>query len=180
MFCFPLSFYNYKSLEKGVAPNVTLTSLPLEKVGLLSPSRPSTSQPRAAEAPRLLAKSRSSKKRAKAEFPAPEAAWPPASAAARPPPPPPEDSEVEIEVESRDEGELMFAEASQAPGLHINGGACEPREPDLSALSGFCSSHSGLLPVLLVVTIVHLLQQLSQRPELTRGAARRQLQRPVS
>uniref|UniRef100_A0A671XX31 Ski oncogene n=1 Tax=Sparus aurata TaxID=8175 RepID=A0A671XX31_SPAAU len=45
------SFYNYKSLEKAVAPNVALTPLPLGKVGPMSPSVPSTSHPSAGEPP---------------------------------------------------------------------------------------------------------------------------------
>lgn len=101
VFCFPLSFYNYKCLEKGVAPNVTLTSLPLEKVGLLSPSLPSTSH----SAPNVAAKSRPCKKRATAAFPAQEAPCPSFSATSKLPP---EESEVEIEVESREEGKFMF------------------------------------------------------------------------
>lgn len=87
-----------------MAPNVTLTALPLEKVGLLSPTLPSTSQPRRTEALSVVANARPCKKRNRAEFPAPEAPCPLASAAARVPLPPPEDSEVEIEMESRDEG----------------------------------------------------------------------------
>ncbi|XP_069025376.1 v-ski avian sarcoma viral oncogene homolog a [Embiotoca jacksoni] len=104
------SFYNYKSLENAVAPNVALTPLPLGKVGPMSPSVPSTSHPSGGEPPGEGAhpNSRPRKRRATGELPppAPEVPCPPSSAASKPPPPPPQDdkdSEVEIEVESRDE-----------------------------------------------------------------------------
>lgn len=107
---FPLSFYNYKSLEKAVAPNVALAPLPLGKVGPMSPSVPSTSHPSGGEPPGegANANSRPRKRRATGELlpPVPEAPCPPSSAASKPPPQPPQDdkdSEVEIEVESRDE-----------------------------------------------------------------------------
>uniref|UniRef100_A0A3Q3FQ63 Ski oncogene n=1 Tax=Labrus bergylta TaxID=56723 RepID=A0A3Q3FQ63_9LABR len=93
------SFYNYKSLEKAVAPNVALTPLPLGKVGPMSPSVPSTSHPSGGEPPGEGAHSASKprKRRATEELPAPEAPCPP------PPSAEDKDSEVEIEVESRDE-----------------------------------------------------------------------------
>ncbi|KAM9343661.1 v-ski avian sarcoma viral oncogene homolog a [Pholidichthys leucotaenia] len=104
------SFYNYKSLEKAVAPNVALTPLPLGKVGPMSPSVPSTSHPSGGEPPSEGANpnTRPRKRRATGELPPPatEVPSPPSSAASKPPPPPPQDdkdSEVEIEVESRDE-----------------------------------------------------------------------------
>lgn len=101
----PLSFYNYKSLEKAVAPNVALTPLPLGKVGPMSPSVPSTSHPSGGEPPGEGANSRPRKRRATGELPAPEAPCPPSSAASKPPLED-KDSEVEIEVESRDECKL--------------------------------------------------------------------------
>ncbi|KAI4824219.1 hypothetical protein KUCAC02_012745 [Chaenocephalus aceratus] len=73
------SFYNYKSIEKAVAPNVALTPLPLGKVGPVSLSVPSTSHPSGGEPPGKGASSRPRKRRDDKE------------------------SEVEIEVESRDE-----------------------------------------------------------------------------
>lgn len=91
---FPLSFYSYKGLEKGVAPNVSLAPLPLEKVGLLSPSRPSSSHPG-------VFANTSTCKRATPTFPAPPPCPPSAKA------PPPDESEGEVEVESRDEGKLV-------------------------------------------------------------------------
>lgn len=105
---FSHSFYNYKSLEKAVAPNVALTPLPLGKVGPMSPSVPSTSHPSGGEPPGEGANSRPRKRRATGELPAPEAPCPPFSAASKPLLPPQEDkdSEVEIEVESRDECKL--------------------------------------------------------------------------
>ncbi|KAM3872245.1 ski oncogene-like [Diretmus argenteus] len=100
------SFYNYKSMENAVAPNVALTPLPLGKVGPMSPSVPSTSHPSGGEPPSesANASSRPRKRRATGELPAPEAPCPPPCAASKPPPPPEDkDSEVEIEVESREE-----------------------------------------------------------------------------
>uniref|UniRef100_A0A3Q4BX18 Ski oncogene n=1 Tax=Mola mola TaxID=94237 RepID=A0A3Q4BX18_MOLML len=101
------SLYNYKSLEKAVAPNVALTPLPLGKVGPMSPSVPSTSHPSGGEPPGESANSRPRKRRATGELPAPapEAPCPPSSAASKPLVPPQEDkdSDVEIEVESREE-----------------------------------------------------------------------------
>ncbi|KAK1899084.1 Ski onco, partial [Dissostichus eleginoides] len=75
------SFYNYKSIEKAVAPNVALTPLPLGKVGPMSLSVPSTSHPSGGEPPGEGASSRPRKRRATDD----------------------KESEVEIEVESRDE-----------------------------------------------------------------------------
>ncbi|XP_010774040.1 ski oncogene-like [Notothenia coriiceps] len=102
------SFYNYKSIEKAVAPNVALTPLPLGKVGPMSLSVPSTSHPSGSEPPGEGASSRPRKRRATEELqpPEPEPPCPPPAAASKPPLPPTQDdkeSEVEIEVESRDE-----------------------------------------------------------------------------
>ncbi|XP_034447300.1 v-ski avian sarcoma viral oncogene homolog a [Hippoglossus hippoglossus] len=100
------SFYNYKSLENGVAPNVALTPQPLGKVGPMSPSLPSTSHPSGGEPPGEGANSRPRKRRATEELqpPVTEAPCPPSFTASKPPPPQDDkDSEVEIEVESRDE-----------------------------------------------------------------------------
>uniref|UniRef100_A0A3Q2ZBB1 Ski oncogene n=1 Tax=Kryptolebias marmoratus TaxID=37003 RepID=A0A3Q2ZBB1_KRYMA len=96
------SFYNYKSLENAVAPNVALTPLPVGKVGPVSPAVPSTSHPSGGEPPGEGANSRPRKRRAAEELP------PPTPAAATKPPPPAaaqddRDSEVDIEVENRDE-----------------------------------------------------------------------------
>ncbi|XP_034393175.1 v-ski avian sarcoma viral oncogene homolog a [Cyclopterus lumpus] len=100
------SFYNYKSLEKALAPNVALAPLALGKVDPMSPSVPSTSHPSGGEPPGEGANSRPRKRKATGELqsPAPEAPCPPSSAASKPPAPQDDrDSEVEIEVESRDE-----------------------------------------------------------------------------
>lgn len=86
------SFYNYRSLEKAVAPNVALEPLALGKVAPVSPSVPSTSHPSEGANPKPH------KRRASAELPAP---GPPSSAASKPAGD--GDSEVEVEVESRDE-----------------------------------------------------------------------------
>uniref|UniRef100_A0A3Q2CKL2 Ski oncogene n=1 Tax=Cyprinodon variegatus TaxID=28743 RepID=A0A3Q2CKL2_CYPVA len=99
------SFYNYKSLEDAVAPNVALTPLPMGKVGPMSPSVPTSSHLRVAEASEEGTKpnSRPQKRRATEELLAPEAPCPPPATACRPPPEEDKDSEVEIEVESRDD-----------------------------------------------------------------------------
>uniref|UniRef100_A0A665X389 Ski oncogene n=1 Tax=Echeneis naucrates TaxID=173247 RepID=A0A665X389_ECHNA len=100
------SFYNYKSLETGVAPNVALTPLPLGKVGPMSPSVPSTSHSSGSEPPGEGANSRPCKRRATGELQPPglEPPCPPSFTASKPlPPQDDKDSEVEIEVESRDE-----------------------------------------------------------------------------
>ncbi|AWP09128.1 putative ski oncogene [Scophthalmus maximus] len=100
------SFYNYKSLENGVAPNVALTPLPLGKVGPMSLSVPSTSHPSGGEPPGEGANPRPRKRKATEELlpPATEAPCPPPFTASKPlAPQEDKDSEVEIEVESRDE-----------------------------------------------------------------------------
>ncbi|XP_005812106.1 ski oncogene [Xiphophorus maculatus] len=96
------SFYNYKSLENAVAPNVALTPLPLGKAGPTSPSAANTSQPSDEGASHS---SRPRKRRATEELPAPapEGPFPPPAAVCRPPPQDDKDSEVEVEVESRDD-----------------------------------------------------------------------------
>lgn len=106
---FRFSFYNYKTLENAVAPNVALTPLPLGKVGPLSPSIPSTSYPNGSEPPGEGAhpNTRPRKRRATEELQstAHEIPRPASSAACKPPlPQDDKDSEVEIEVENRDEG----------------------------------------------------------------------------
>lgn len=119
------SFYNYKSMENTVAPNVALTPLPLGKVGPMSPSVPSISHPSGGEPPGegAHASTRPRKRRATGEpqpqpqplqtqslapapvpapVPAPEVLCPPPTATLKPAPEE-RDSEVEIEVESREE-----------------------------------------------------------------------------
>lgn len=106
MSLFSFSFYNYKSLENGVAPNVALTPLPLGKVGPMSPSVPSTSHPNGGEQPGEGANSRPRKRRVTEEHHSQtaEPPCPPSFTTSKPPPPQEDkDSEVEIEVESRDE-----------------------------------------------------------------------------
>ncbi|XP_062315671.1 v-ski avian sarcoma viral oncogene homolog a [Osmerus eperlanus] len=100
------SFYNYKSMESAVAPNVALTPQPPGKVGPMSPSVPSTSHPSGGEPPGegASASSRPRKRRATGELPHPTPEPPcPPSATASKPPQEDKDSEVEIEVESREE-----------------------------------------------------------------------------
>uniref|UniRef100_A0A3B3C226 V-ski avian sarcoma viral oncogene homolog a n=1 Tax=Oryzias melastigma TaxID=30732 RepID=A0A3B3C226_ORYME len=99
------SFYNYKSLESAVAPNVALTPLPLGKMAPKPLSVPSSSHPSGGETPGDGAESRPRKRKATEEAPlaAPEAPRPPSSSASKLSPPADDrDSEVEIEVESRD------------------------------------------------------------------------------
>ncbi|KAA0714257.1 Ski oncogene [Triplophysa tibetana] len=93
------SFYNYKSLESAVAPNVALT--PLQKGGQASPSAPSTSHLHGAESEGA---SRGRKRRLTGETqPSPQPC--PSATASKPIPPPQEEreSDVEVEVESREE-----------------------------------------------------------------------------
>nr|XP_057908293.1 v-ski avian sarcoma viral oncogene homolog a [Doryrhamphus excisus]XP_057908294.1 v-ski avian sarcoma viral oncogene homolog a [Doryrhamphus excisus] len=102
------NFYNYKSLENAVAPNVALTPLPLGKVHPMSPSVPSTSHPSTGEPPGEGANAslRPRKRRATGDLQtsAAEDACPLTSTGSKHPPPQDDkDSEVEIEVESRDE-----------------------------------------------------------------------------
>lgn len=104
--CIHLSFYNYKSLESSVAPNVALTPLPLHKTGQLSPATPSTSHCTGEEAQSEATGSRSRKRRATGDGQA--ASEPPSAsvtASAGRAPQEDKDSEVEIEVESREECE---------------------------------------------------------------------------
>ncbi|KAG1928483.1 ski-like protein [Pimephales promelas] len=93
------SFYNYKSLESTVAPNVALT--PLQKGEQASPSAPSSSHPHGAESE---CASRGRKRRLTGEtHPSPQPC--PSATASKPLPPSQEerDSDVEVEVESREE-----------------------------------------------------------------------------
>lgn len=99
------SFYNYKSLESPVAPNVALT--PLQKGGQASPSAPSTSHLHGAESEGA---SRGRKRRLTGETqPSPQPC--PSATASKPIPPPQEEreSDVEVEVESREECEYSDA-----------------------------------------------------------------------
>ncbi|XP_052420051.1 v-ski avian sarcoma viral oncogene homolog a [Carassius gibelio] len=93
------SFYNYKSLESAVAPNVALT--PLQKGGQASPTAPSSSHPHGAESEGA---SRGRKRRLTGEtHPSPQPC--PLATASKPLPPSQEEreSDVEVEVESREE-----------------------------------------------------------------------------
>ncbi|KAK0141439.1 Ski oncogene [Merluccius polli] len=102
------SFYNIKSMENAVAPNVALTPLPLGKAqGPMSPCVPSTSHPSGGEPPgeEAHAIARPRKRKATGDHHphaplAPEPCCPPPSSICKPPQ---DDSEVEIEVENREE-----------------------------------------------------------------------------
>ncbi|XP_056278634.1 v-ski avian sarcoma viral oncogene homolog a [Pseudoliparis swirei] len=104
------SFYNYKSLEKAMAPNAAAAS---PAPGKASPSAPGTSHPSVGgdppggEGADCRPPPRKRKATGELRSPPPETPRcpPPPSAAAKPPPAPQDDgdSEVDIEVESRDE-----------------------------------------------------------------------------
>ncbi|KAM3617474.1 uncharacterized protein V6R79_006685 [Siganus canaliculatus] len=154
------SFYNYKSLEKAVAPNVALTPLPLGKVGPMSPSVPSTSHPSGGEPPGEGANgnSRPRKRRATEELPAPapEAHCPLLSATSKPPPPPPppppptqddRDSEVEIEVESRDEFTSSLSSLSSPSFTSSSSSAKDLSSPGAQGLTCTVSSAEGTVPI---------------------------------
>ncbi|CAN9515325.1 unnamed protein product [Ophioblennius macclurei] len=132
------SFYNYKSLENAVAPNVALTPLPLGKVGPMSPSIPSTSHPSAGEPPSEGAhpNSRPRKRRATEELlqTAPEAPCSTSSTTSKPPQLPTssqedKDSEVEIEVESRDEFTSSLSSLSSPSFTSSNSSAKDLSSP---------------------------------------------------
>ncbi|XP_041655238.1 v-ski avian sarcoma viral oncogene homolog a [Cheilinus undulatus] len=150
------SFYNYKSLEKAVAPNVALTPLPLGKVGPMSPSVPSTSHPSGGEPPGegAHASSRPRKRRATGELPAPEAPCPPPSTASKPPPPPQEDkdSEVEIEVESRDEFTSSLSSLSSPSFTSSSSSAKDLSSPGAQAPICTVTSAEGTPPAAPPVT----------------------------
>uniref|UniRef100_A0A7N8WV01 Ski oncogene n=1 Tax=Mastacembelus armatus TaxID=205130 RepID=A0A7N8WV01_9TELE len=121
------SFYNYKSLENAVAPNVALTPLPLGKVGPMSPSVPTTSHPSGGEPPGEGANSRPRKRRATGELPppAPEASCPPPSSGSMlPPAQEDKDSEVEIEVESQHPLFFPFSSAKDLSSPCTQGSIC--------------------------------------------------------
>ncbi|XP_061648663.1 v-ski avian sarcoma viral oncogene homolog a isoform X2 [Phyllopteryx taeniolatus] len=135
------NFYNYKSLENAVAPNVALTPLPLGKVGPLSPSVPSTSHPSTGEPPGegANASSRPRKRRATGERqpPAPEVACSLTSTGSKQPPPQDDkDSEVEIEVESRDEFTSSLSSLS-SPSFTSSSSAKDLSSP--GALGSLCT-----------------------------------------
>uniref|UniRef100_A0AAZ1XNT9 Ski oncogene n=1 Tax=Oreochromis aureus TaxID=47969 RepID=A0AAZ1XNT9_OREAU len=162
-------FYNYKSLENAVAPNVALTPLPLGKVGPLSPSIPTTSYPSGSEPPGEGAhpNTRPRKRRATEELqsPAHEIPGPASSAASKPPlPQDDKDSEVEIEVESRDEAASSMSSLSSpsftsssssakdlsSPGVQgpictiMSAESTAPAATSVSAPAPVTSSESGL------------------------------------
>ncbi|CAI5678684.1 unnamed protein product [Oreochromis niloticus] len=162
-------FYNYKSLENAVAPNVALTPLPLGKVGPLSPSIPTTSYPSGSEPPGEGAhpNTRPRKRRATEELqsPAHEIPGPASSAASKPPlPRDDKDSEVEIEVESRDEAASSMSSLSSpsftsssssakdlsSPGVQgpictiMSAESTAPAATSVSAPAPVTSSESGL------------------------------------
>lgn len=130
------SFYNYKSLENAVAPNVALTPLHLGKAGPMSPSVPGPSHPSGGEPPGESANGGAGthKRRSTGEVPPPAADGPrpPTSAPGKPAPPPPQDdkdSEVEIEVESRDEFTSSLSSLSSPSFTSSSGSAKDLSSP---------------------------------------------------
>ncbi|KAI4902467.1 hypothetical protein NFI96_015568 [Prochilodus magdalenae] len=87
------SFYNYKSLESAVAPNVALP--PLQKLPQVSPSIPVVTHPAESE-PHGITKPRKRRLTGDANCCLP-------TTASRPPPPPVEERDSDVEVEVRDE-----------------------------------------------------------------------------
>ncbi|XP_068183931.1 v-ski avian sarcoma viral oncogene homolog a [Antennarius striatus] len=138
------SFYNYKSLEKAVAPNVALTPLPLGKVGPMSPTVPGTSHPSGGEPPGEGANAtlKQRKRSATAEHPppAPEAPYPPSTPATKPllPPQDDKDSEAEIEVESRDEFTSSLSSLSSPSFISSSSSAKDLSSP---------AAHGAVLPL---------------------------------
>ncbi|XP_061759101.1 v-ski avian sarcoma viral oncogene homolog a [Nerophis ophidion] len=133
------SFYNYKSLENAVAPNVALTPLPLGKVGPISPSVPSTSHPSAGEPPGegANAGSRTCKRRATGE-PQPCPLTSPASKQ----PSPRDDKDSEVEVESRDEFTSSLSSLS-SPSFTSSGSAKDLSSPGALGPTGAVASSEG-------------------------------------
>ncbi|XP_033825814.1 v-ski avian sarcoma viral oncogene homolog a [Periophthalmus magnuspinnatus] len=148
------SFYNFKSLESAVAPNVALTPLHLGKMGPMSPSVPSTSHPSGGEAPGESANSncRSRKRRATGDQ------GPPATEGPRPTAPPvckspapslpnDKDSEVEIEVESRDEFTSSLSSLSSPSFTSSSSSAKDLSSPgSLGPVSSASASESQVAP----------------------------------
>ncbi|TRY88884.1 hypothetical protein DNTS_021982 [Danionella cerebrum] len=130
------SFYNYKSLESAVAPNVALT--PLQKGGQASPSTPSSSQPHGSESEGA---SRGRKRRLTGECHASPQLCPSASASkAVLSTPEKRDSDVEVEVDSREELTSSLSSLS-SPSFPSSSSA-----KDLSSPSG----PGGPLPVVVL------------------------------
>ncbi|XP_051950449.1 ski oncogene-like [Xyrauchen texanus] len=129
------SFYNYKSLESAVAPNVALT--PLQKMGQASPSAPSTSHPKGAESEGA---SHGRKRKLTGETnPSPQQC--PSSTASKPLQLPQEEreSDVEVEVDSREELTSSFSSLS-SPSFTSSSSA-----KDLSSPSGPGAPISAML-----------------------------------
>lgn len=150
------SFYNYKSLESAVAPNVALTPMHLGKLSPMSPSVPSTSHPSGGEAPGESANSsscRSQKRKATGEADGPptsEGPTPTAPPACKDPAPPPEDkdSEVEIEVESREEFTSSLSSLSSPSFTSSSSSAKELSSPGFQGpvSAGSASEHQSAPP----------------------------------
>uniref|UniRef100_A0A8C9RJT8 Ski oncogene n=1 Tax=Scleropages formosus TaxID=113540 RepID=A0A8C9RJT8_SCLFO len=135
-----LSFYNYKSLESSVAPNVALTPVPLQKVGQLSPSAASTSHCSGEDA----SGSRPRKRRVTGDV-QPAAEHASTSAAASKPPQEDKDSEVEIEVESREEFTSSLSSLS-SPSFTSSSSAKDLSSPGTQFPVSTAASHEGLAP----------------------------------
>ncbi|XP_014867119.1 PREDICTED: ski oncogene [Poecilia mexicana] len=151
------SFYNYKSLENAVAPNVALTPLPLGKAGPTSPPAANTSQPSDEGASHS---SRPRKRRATEELPAPapEGPCPPPAAACRPPPQDDKDSEVEVEVESRDDFTSSMSSLSSPSFTSSSSSAKDLSSPGAqgpvcTVTSAECSATAAAAPAVAVAPL---------------------------
>ncbi|MBN3317955.1 SKI protein, partial [Atractosteus spatula] len=139
------SFYNYKSIESSVAPNVALTPLPHQKVGQHSPSTPNVSHANGSDAPSDTGNSRPRKRRLTdeshqaAELPCPTA---PASTA----PQEDKDSEGEIEVESREEFTSSLSSLS-SPSFTSSSSAKDLSSPGMQAPASVVLAFEGQGPL---------------------------------
>ncbi|XP_006642126.1 v-ski avian sarcoma viral oncogene homolog a [Lepisosteus oculatus] len=139
------SFYNYKSIESSVAPNVALTPLPHQKVGQHSPSTPNVSHANGSDAPSDNGNSRPRKRRLTdeshqaAELPCPPA---PASTA----PQEDKDSEGEIEVESREEFTSSLSSLS-SPSFTSSSSAKDLSSPGMQAPASVVLAFEGQGPL---------------------------------
>ncbi|XP_028309320.1 v-ski avian sarcoma viral oncogene homolog a [Gouania willdenowi] len=167
------SYYNYKSLENAVAPNVALTPLPLGKASPISPSVPSTFHPSGGEPPSEAANANSisRKRRATEELapPVPEIPSRPPSSTSKPPRPKSQDdrdSEVEIEVESRDEFTSSLSSLSSPSFASSSSSAKDLSSPGIQGASSAAPSAEGSVPTTSTVPVAATPPELGLEVEL--------------